>query len=80
MLWSSSILFIHLAPSSPRDVTARLVAPLQVEVKWRPPAAPNGDISHYYVYAIPLASSNTNNNPETIKMVQAKETIFIHVI
>ena len=45
-----------LAPSPPRDVTVRLVAPTLAEVRWRTPAVSNGNITHYTVYAIPLRS------------------------
>ena len=61
--------FAHVAPTSPRDVTARLVAPLEVEVRWRSPAVTNGDISHYTVYAIPLRSTVSNNTLQTLQMV-----------
>ena len=70
-----------LAPSPPRDVVARLVAPLTVEVTWRSPAVPSGAISHYIVYAIPLRSANvvtgeghqqsesSTTPPQTLQMV-----------
>ena len=73
----SIILNIHtvsIAPTSPRDVTARLVAPLKVEVRWRSPAVTNGDISHYYIYAIPLRSALSNSTRQTLKMVTLNYT------
>ena len=77
-----------IAPSPPRDVVARLVSPLTVEVTWRSPAVPNGVISHYIVYAIPLRSasvvtgerrqqSESNTTPpQTIQMVLITLIIF----
>lgn len=44
------------APSPPRAVGARLVAPYTVEVSWTAPANPNGDIVFYTVYATQLSS------------------------
>ena len=49
-------LFPTPAPSAPRDVSARLVSGLDVEVTWRAPAIPNGQIIHYTVYGIPIVS------------------------
>lgn len=66
-----------LAPTSPRDVTARLVAPLKVEVRWRAPAVTNGDISHYYVYAIPLRSAVSGTTPQTVLMVYYNSIIIL---
>ena len=43
--------FLHLAPSPPRDVRARLVRTPVVEVTWREPVSPNGIILYYTVYA-----------------------------
>ena len=43
---------IAVAPSEPRDVSVRLVTPLTVEVSWREPAVPNGQIVLYTVYAV----------------------------
>ena len=74
---SPSIITTHsLAPSAPRDVSARLITPFLVEVSWRAPAIPNGVITHYTVYAVPQISHeetrnkrNTATTPRTIKKV-----------
>ena len=79
----SYFLLAHAAPTSPRDVSARLVAPLEVEVRWRSPAVTNGDISHYYVYAIPLRSTVSNNTLQTLQMVAMillSQTIVVFVV
>ena len=64
------------APSAPRDVKVRLIAPFLVEVSWRAPALPNGVITHYTVYAIPQifheetrSKRQTPTLPKTIKKV-----------
>ena len=72
------ISFSFSAPSAPRDVTARLVAPLKVEVRWRSPAVTNGDISHYNVYAIPLRSTVSNSTLQTLQMVAIIPVTFMH--
>ena len=68
------------APSAPRDVSARLVAPLEVEVRWRSPAVTNGDISHYTVFATPLRSTVSNNTLQTLQMVAMSQTIVTFII
>lgn len=43
-----------IAPSPPQNVTANLVAPGIVEVRWTAPMMSNGVITHFTVYAIPV--------------------------
>lgn len=73
-------LFIRVAPSSPRDVSVRVIRPLLVEVSWKVPAVTNGIIVHYIVYAIPLVftepaparkrrQAEPSTLPQTLKMV-----------
>ena len=47
-------LFHFTAPSPPRNVTAKLIAPGTVEVRWSVPARSNGVIIRFTVYAIPM--------------------------
>ena len=49
------------APSPPRAVNLRPVAPSTVEVSWTAPANPNGDIIFYTVYATHLGSCGTES-------------------
>ena len=69
-------LYLHVAPSAPRDIRVRQVRPLMVEVSWRPPAMSNGIITHYTIYAKPRLSHGatrskrqTNTSPQTITKV-----------
>lgn len=55
-------LYTSLAPAAPDDVTARLVTPTLVEVRWGAPATDYENILHYNVYAIPLESLITQPN------------------
>lgn len=56
-----------VAPSPPRNVSVRLVKPMTVEIRWRTPALPNGNISQYTVYAVPFTSGD--DGAETLKTV-----------
>lgn len=74
--WNLTIIINTLAPTAPRDVKVRLVAPFLAEVRWRVPALSNGVITHYTVYAIPQISHEETRNkrqtptlPKTIKKV-----------
>ena len=48
-------LFFITAPYAPRNVVARLVRPLLVQVSWTRPSVSNGVITEYRVYATPVA-------------------------
>lgn len=69
--------YVHkIAPSAPRNVTARLVKPLLAKVSWRVPTTPNGIITHYTVYATPHVAFDvkrrkrqTAHLPEMIRKV-----------
>ena len=49
------IIHTTTAPSTPRNVVARLVRPLLVEVSWLRPSVTNGVIVQYKVYATPVS-------------------------
>lgn len=88
MTWKFAFLVIifHTAPSPPRDVSVRMVTPTIAEVSWREPAVPNGVVTQYTVYAIPLGSVTTfrgkrqadaTASSETIKMVTDLVTLLV---
>jgi len=39
-----------VAPSPARDVAVESKYPGELHVSWKPPASPNGNVTHYYVY------------------------------
>lgn len=67
---------ISSAPSPPRSVSVRIVAPYVVEVSWREPAEPNGIVRNYTVYVTPVPDSplgtniNVPQRPDPMKMVR----------
>ena len=70
---------IFTAPSPPRNVTAKLIAPGTVEVRWSVPAISNGVIIRFTVYAIPMRANGpirgkrqTDDTPHTIQKVNCK--------
>lgn len=36
-------------PSEPRDLTVNVISSTELEVKWKPPKFPNGNVTHYKV-------------------------------
>ena len=70
------IFLIFTAPSPPRNVSAKLIAPGTVEVRWSVPAVSNGVIIRFTVYAIPvrangpiLRGKRQATTPQTIQKV-----------
>ena len=49
MFLACMVIFV-LVPTNPRDITVAAIGPNQLEVKWKPPRQPNGNVTHYLVY------------------------------
>ena len=69
----------HAAPSPPQSVSAVLIKPLLVEVRWRRPALPNGNISHYIVYTILLTPQGAEST-EQLKLLVSVELDVIRML
>ena len=70
---------VFTGPSPPRNVTAKLIAPGTVEVRWRVPALSNGVIIRFTVYAIPVRANGAtrgkrqiDDTPQTIQTVKSE--------
>ena len=78
---SSSLYHIFTAPSPPRNVSAKLITPDTVEVRWNIPAVLNGVIIRFTVYAIPVRANGPTlrgkrqaTSPQTIQKVAMELT------
>ena len=66
------------APSPPRDITVRIISATVIEVSWRPPAVPNGEIIRYTVYLIPLTSTTGDQTSrQKRQVVQSPDIISV---
>ncbi len=86
MYISDGILYV-IAPSAPRDVTARLVNTPVVEIRWREPASINGIVTYYIVYAqapmILLSLGGGQSVPSSLgeaSLVRAQLNVYVYMI
>ena len=68
--------FISTAPQPPQEVTARLVTPVVIEVRWGRPPTPTfrAQLILYTVYAIPF-SSQISPSPRGKRQVDASNPL-----
>lgn len=60
-------------PEAPRAVKALVMGQDSILVSWRPPAQPNGVVTHYNVYT---QAQNAEPHPNKVRIV----LIFIHIL
>ena len=65
-----NLYFEFTAPSPPRNVTAKLIAPGIIEVRWSVPMMSNGVINHFTVYAIPMQTNGPTRGKRQVATPQ----------
>lgn len=60
------MLFLFTVPEAPRAVKALVMGSDSILVSWRPPAQPNGVVTHYNVYT---QAQNAEPHPNKVILI-----------